>query len=173
MSLMISTMAIAKKIKNIYSVGRPANVKWPSGVSPGHSRNHDAKHWQQAHRNEAGMLWSYLRPGRVTKSILINPILFTLIFPKQNVKCLSLHLKKFQYPSGSGQSPNIFEFACKKIFWFDWRANQWPSIVENNVLFYSCQQLNLSRAQTFNGIFDLTRCWSRALTMPCTLLPES
>ena len=126
----------------MYIMARPANVKWASGVSPGHSRNHDAKHWQQAHRNEAGMLWSYLRPGRVTKSILFC---LPLSFPSIKIHYLELH---------SSVSFWVWQLAKYFWVWFVWRANQWPSIVENNVLFYSCQQLNLSRSQTIKGFLS-------------------
>ena len=64
-------------------------------------------------------------------------------------------------------------FLFVKTHWFAWRANQWPLIGET--LFSSFPPIPAtpsSPSRTLEGLFELTRCPSRALDSPRALLPE-
>ena len=58
----------------------------------------------------------------------------------------------------------IFCFHFVKNHRFAWRANQWPLVGGNTILFCSSQKLF--------GLFELTWCPSRALDWPGALLPD-
>ena len=70
------------------------------------------------------------------------------------------------------RSGHWLKFFCLKFFWLFWkslicmgRANHWPLIEEDIVLFRSSQQLASPRLRPVKGFFDLTPRPSRTLNL--------